>query len=58
MKYIQALAIMALLIASKRYRQKWRRTADRVAESMNAVEASFRRIDALENGGRPRMRLM
>ena len=58
MKYIQALAIMALLIVSNRYRKKWNRTADRVAESLDAVEASFRRIDALENGGRPRMRLM
>lgn len=58
MKYIQALAIMVLLIVSKRYRQKWHRTGDHVAESMDAIEASFRRIDALENGGRPRMRLM
>jgi uncharacterized protein YoxC len=58
MKYIQALAILILLITSKRYREKWQRTLDAISESNDFVEASLRRMDARRNGGKPDLRLL
>ena len=58
MKLIQALAVMVLLILSKRFREKWRRTADRLDDTNDAIAASSRRIDAMENGGKPKMRVL
>jgi hypothetical protein len=58
MKYLQTLLAMVLLSLSKRYRQEWQRTADRLDDQNDAVEASFRRIDAMENGGKPRIRVL
>jgi hypothetical protein len=58
MKHIQALLVLVPLAVSKRYRQKWRSTIDRVGTTLDAVEASQRRIEALENGGKPRVRVL
>lgn len=58
MKHLQAILTLALLALSKRYRQRWHRTIDRIDSSLDAVEASQRRIDALENGGRPNVRVI
>lgn len=55
MKYLQALLVLVLLAASKRYRQRWQHTIDRVDASLDAIAASRRRIEAMEHGGQPRM---
>lgn len=54
MKHLQAVLILALLVASKRYRQRWELTVDRV----DAIAASRRRIEAMENDGRPKVRVV
>lgn len=58
MKHLQAVLVLALLIASKRYRQRWQHTIDQVDASLDATVASRRRIDAMENGGRPKVRVV
>lgn len=58
MKTLQALLVLVLLAASKRYRQRWQQTIDRVDASLDAIAASRRRIEAMEHGGRPRMRAL
>lgn len=58
MKYIQALAILILLITSKRYREKWDRALDAISDTTDSVEASLRRMDARNNGGKPDLRLL
>lgn len=58
MKHLQALLVLVLLAVSKRYRQNWRSTIDRVGTTLDAVEASKRRIEALENSGRPRLKVL
>ena len=56
MRYLQALLLLILLITSRRYREKWRQATDRLSEANDAVEASLRRLNAVNNGGKPRMR--
>jgi len=58
MKHLQAVLVLALLIASKRYRKRWQRTIDQVDASLDAIAASRRRIDAMENGGLPKVRVV
>lgn len=58
MKYIQALLTLVLLTSSQRYRLRWQRTIDRVDTALDAIEASKRRIAALENGGKPKVRVV
>jgi hypothetical protein len=58
MKYLQAVIIFLLLIISKRYRKNWRETCDELAEINIEVEASLRRIDAKENGGKPKLQVL
>lgn len=58
MKYIQALAILILLITSKRYREKWERSLDTISDTTDSVEADLRRMDARSNGGKPDLRLL
>lgn len=58
MKYIKALAILMLLITSKRYREKWRLATDAISVTNDAVEASLLRIGARKNGGKPNLRLL
>jgi hypothetical protein len=58
MRYIRALLILTLLLTSRRYREKWRKATERVSESNDAVEASLRRLDATDNGGKPKIRLV
>lgn len=58
MKHIQAFLVLALLIASKRYRQKWVRATQRLSEAHDATEASSKRLDALHNGGKPNIHLL
>ena len=58
MKHLQAVLVLALLIASKRYRQRWQHTIDQVDASLDAIAASRRRIDAMENGGPPKGRVV
>jgi hypothetical protein len=53
MKHLQALLVLVLLAVSKRYQQQWRSTIDRVDTTLDAIEASQRRIEAMENGGSP-----
>lgn len=57
MKYIQAIIILTLLVASNRYRKKWRAACDKLSDANDEVEASLRRIDALNNGGKPNLRV-
>jgi hypothetical protein len=42
-----------ILGASKRYRQQWQQTIDRVEQTNDSVAASMRRIEVMENGGKP-----
>ena len=58
MRHIQALLLLILLITSKRYREKWRQTTDRLSDANDGAEASFRRLNAMHNGGKPKMRLL
>jgi len=58
MRHVKALLIFALLVASKRYRQRWSRTIERIDTELDAVGASQRRIQAMEHGGRPPVRLL
>lgn len=55
MKYLQALLALVVLAASKRHRQRWSQSADRVDTALEAIEASKRRIAAIENGGQPKV---
>jgi hypothetical protein len=47
-----------ILGASKRYRQQWQQTIDRVEQTNDSVAASMRRIEVMENGGKPRLRVL
>lgn len=58
MKHLQALLTLLRLTTRKRHRQRWQDTADRVDSALEAIEASKRRIEALENGGRPKIRVV
>lgn len=58
MKYLQAILIVALLALSKRYREKWRKTVVHLADSGDAIDASMRRIEAQNNGGKPRIKVL
>ena len=57
-KYIGAFVVLMLLMTSKRYREKWRETCSKFAEANDVVEASLRRIDAMHNGGKPKIRVL
>ena len=58
MKYIKAVLSLILLITSGRYREQWRQSMIRLSESTDAVEASLRRLDALDTSGKPKMHLL
>lgn len=58
MKYLQALLLLARLTVSKRYRKKWAQASDRLSEANDATDASMRRLDALHNGGKPKIHLL
>lgn len=58
MKYFYAITLLVLLLVSRRFREKRKRSLERLAEENDAIEASVRRLDAQENGGKPRMRLL
>lgn len=58
MKQLQAILALLILTASKRHRQRWSQSADRVDTALDAIEASKRRIAAIENGGRPKVRVV
>lgn len=58
MKHLQALLVLLRLAARNPYRQRWRRTIDRVDTALDSIEASQRRIEAMENGGKPRVRVL
>lgn len=58
MKHLRALLNLVFLTASQRYRQRWHRTIDRVDTALEDIEASNRRIAALENGGKPKVRVV
>jgi hypothetical protein len=55
---LRALLTLVLLTASKRHRQRWKQTVDRVDVELEAIQASQRRIEAMENGGRPKVRVV
>lgn len=55
---LQAVLIFALLMLSKGYRRRWGKTMDQVDAALDSVDASMRRIEALENGGRPKIRVV
>ena len=55
-KHLQAGLAIALLMLSRSYRQRWQRTLEQVNAALDAVDASNRRIEALENGGKPKIR--
>lgn len=58
MKYIKAVLILILLIASRRYREQWRQSMIRLSESTDAVEVGLHRLDAMDYGGKPKMQLL
>lgn len=55
---LRAVLTFTLLMLSKGYRLRWGKTMDQVDASLDFVDASMRRIDALENGGRPKIRVV
>ena len=58
MKHLQAVLTLLRLTTSKRHRRRWQDTADRVDTALEVIEASKRRIEAMENGGRPKIRVV
>jgi len=57
-KFLQGLLGLILLITSRNVRNQWLQAADRASEANDAVEASLRRLDVMENAGKPRLRLL
>lgn len=55
-KHLQAGLALALLMFSRSYRQRWQRTIDQVDATLDAIAANNRRIEALENAGKPKIR--
>lgn len=55
-RHLQAGLAIALLMVSRSYRQRWQRTIEQVDAALDAVDTSNRRIEALENGGKPKLR--
>lgn len=49
MKYIKAVLILILLIASRRYREQWRQSTNQLSDANDAAEASLHRLNALGN---------
>lgn len=58
MRLLQGLIILGRLILSASYRQQMREAADRLSTVNDEVEASLRRLDALRNGGKPKLRAL
>lgn len=58
MKYLQGLIMLALLITSASYRKRMREATIRLSDANNEVEASLRRLDVLDNGGKPKIRMV
>lgn len=58
MKYIKAVLILILLTTSRRYRNRWRQTTSRLSVSTEEIEAGLNRLDAMDNGGKPKMQLL
>lgn len=56
--FIHAMLLLIKLITSKRYREKWRQSMMRTSEANDEIEASLHRLEALENGGKPRIQLL
>jgi hypothetical protein len=56
MKILQAILLLVLLATSRRFRDRWRESAEYLAAANDEIEASFRRAEAVDNGGRPRLR--
>jgi len=55
---IHAMLPLIKLMTSKRYRKEWRQSMMRMSEADVVIEASMRRLEARENGGKPRFRLL
>jgi hypothetical protein len=58
MKYIKAVLILIRLIASRGHREQWRQSTNRLSDANDEIEAGLHRLDAMENGGKPKMRLL
>lgn len=58
MRVLQGLIILFLMLVSSNYRRQMREAADRLSEANDEVEASLHRLDALRNGGRPKLRVL
>ena len=58
MRYIKAVLILILLIASRRYREQWRQSTNQLSDTNDVAEASLHRLDALDNSGKPKMQLL
>lgn len=56
--YVGACVVLVLLIMSKRYREKLHETSRALSEANDTVETSLRRLDAIHNGGKPKLRVL
>lgn len=56
MKWLQGAIVLLLLIVSRRYRAGWEKAAGTLSDAVDEVEASQRRGDAADNGGKPMLR--
>lgn len=56
MKWLSSTFVLFLLVVSRRYRASWESAAGTVSEALDDVDASQRRGDAADNGGKPRLR--
>lgn len=56
LKSLQGAIVFLLLIVSRRHRARWEKAAVTLSDALNDVEASQRRGDAADNGGKPPLR--
>lgn len=56
MNWLRGATVLLLLIANRRYRLRWDKSAVAVCDALDDIEASHRRCDAADNGGRPLLR--
>lgn len=57
-RFLRGFLVLALLLASPRYRRRMREAADLLSEANDVVTASLRRLDAIKNEGKPKLRVL
>lgn len=56
MKWLQGAIGLLLLVASRDHRLRWNKAAVAASDALDDIEASQRRCNAADNGGKPLLR--